>query len=68
LGKETWNIKGVDRKQVLLFPDVIDDYISEENPVRFIDTFVDHIDLKKLCFKHSDLNITGRPPYYPEVF
>ncbi len=36
----------MDRTQVLLFPDVIDDYITEENPVRFIYAFVDSLDLK----------------------
>jgi len=58
-------IQGVDRKQVILFPEVIDDYIEEDNPVRFIDAFVDSLDLKKLEFKYSDLKPTGRPPYNP---
>ncbi len=58
-------IRGVDRKQVILFPEVIDDYIEEDNPVRFIDAFVESLDLKKLEFTHSDLKPTGRPPYNP---
>lgn len=59
------HIRGMDRKQVLLFPEVIDDYITEENPVRFIDAFVDSLDTKKLGFKHAELSSTGRPPYNP---
>lgn len=56
------HIKGMDRNQVLLFPEVIDDYITEENPVRFIDAFVDSLDIKELGFKHAELKSTGRPP------
>lgn len=58
-------IQGTNRKQVILFPEVVDDYITEENPVRFIDAFVDGLDLKKLGFKHAELSSTGRPPYDP---
>ncbi len=58
-------IKGTDREQVILFPEVIDDYIREENPVRFIDAFIESLDLKDLGFKHAELNPTGRPPYNP---
>lgn len=59
------HIKGIERKQVILFPEIIDDYITEENPVRFIDAFVNSLDLIKLGFKHAELNIRGRPPYDP---
>jgi transposase len=38
-------IEGEDRKQTVLFPEVLDDYISEENPVRFIDVFIEGLDL-----------------------
>lgn len=58
-------IEGISRKQVILFPDVIDDYIEDNNEVRFIDAFVDSLDLLKLGFKHSELESTGRPPYNP---
>ena len=50
-------IKGVSREQKLLFPDVIDDYISEDNPVRFVDVFVDNLDLEKLGFEKADLAV-----------
>lgn len=59
------HIRGMDRNQVILFPEVIDDYITEENPVRFIDAFVDNLDLMALGFKHAGLSPTGRPPYNP---
>jgi len=40
------HIPGIDRRQTILFPEVIDEYIEEENPVQFIDVFVDTLDLK----------------------
>jgi hypothetical protein len=39
------HIAGFDRSQLLLLPEVIDDYVDPENPVRFIDAFVDGLDL-----------------------
>jgi len=41
-------IQGTPREQSLLFPEVIDDYITGDNPVRFIDAFVDSLDLEDL--------------------
>jgi len=58
-------IQGVPRRQTILFPKAIDDYIEEENPVQFIDAFVDNLDLEGLGFKHTKLKSTGRPPYNP---
>ena len=59
------HIAGIDRTQVILFPEVVDDYISEDNPVRFVDAFADSLNLKELGFKHAELEDTGRPPYNP---
>ena len=56
-------ISGINRKQSILFPEVIDEYIEEDNPVQFIDVFVDGLDLKELGFSHAVLEETGRPPY-----
>ena len=39
------HITGTDRAQVLLLPDTVDDYVGPDNPVRFIDAFVDSLDL-----------------------
>src|SRR3989337_442776 len=58
-------IHGFDRRQEILFPKMLDDYVSDENPVRFIDAFVEIQDLKELGFMHSELKVTGRPPYNP---
>lgn len=58
-------IKGVSREQKILFPDVVDDFIAEDNPVRFIDAFVDRLNLDELGFQKSLPTPTGRPPYHP---
>jgi len=60
-------IEGSNRNQLILFPQSLDEYISEDNPVRFIDAFVESLDLKELGFRHSVLQETGRPPYHPSV-
>ena len=41
-------IQGQDRSQITLFPDCIEDYVAEDNPVRVIDAFVDNLDLTEL--------------------
>ena len=56
-------INGESRSQATLFPERIDDYINEENPVRVIDVFVDSIDLFDLGFKTTPA-VTGRPAYH----
>ena len=48
-----------------LFPEALDDYIARDNPVRFLDVFIDSLDLKSLGFEHLVLKETGRPPYHP---
>lgn len=58
-------IKGVSREQKILFPDVVDEFITEDNPVRFIDAFVDRLNLDELGFQKSLPAPTGRPPYHP---
>jgi hypothetical protein len=49
------HVNGTNRDQTVLFPDTIDKYVDRENPVRFIDAFVDSLNLEKLGFKHSVL-------------
>ena len=56
--------QGEARSQATLFPERIDDYISEDNPVRVIDVFVDELDLASLSFR-TVAEYTGRPPYHP---
>ncbi len=58
-------IQGANRNQTTLLPAVIDDYIQENNPVRFIDAYIDSLDLKDLGFTHAETKETGRKPYNP---
>ena len=60
-------IEGVARSQVSLFPDRLEDWIDEDNPVRVIDAFVDALDLKGLAFQRASSAATGRPGYHPAV-
>lgn len=52
---------GQDRRQGVLLPEYLDDYVAEENPVRVIDVFVDALDLKGLDFAGVVPQVTGRP-------
>ncbi len=51
----------------MCFPPSLDEYITDENPVRFIDAFVDYLDLQALGFKRAVAAPTGRPADYPSV-
>lgn len=59
-------ITGVDRGQVTLFPETIDEYISEDNPVHVINVFIENLDLEKAGFKRAKPSLNGRPPYDPK--
>jgi transposase len=59
------HISGHDRSQTLLFPEAIDDYVGSDNPVRFIDAFVDGLDLAAAGFVGVEAKPTGRPGYAP---
>lgn len=58
-------IRGVTRHQVILFPESVEDYITADNPVRFIDAFVASLDLAGLGFHRAQPAETGRPAYDP---
>jgi transposase len=58
-------IHGANRHEEILFPERLDDYIAEDNPVRFIDAFVDHLNLTTLGFQRATPATTGRPAYHP---
>src|SRR5665213_2712725 len=60
-------VEGEDRRQGVLLPEYLDDYVSEENPVRVIDVFVDELDLGALGFAGVVPEATGRPAYHPGV-
>lgn len=59
------HIEGVDRSQTLLFPEVVDDYVGADNPVRFVEAFVDELDLEALGFDRAKSQAIGRPGYHP---
>ena len=55
------HLAGTSRAQQVLFPEVLDDYIAEDNPVRFIDAFVESLDRHTFGFRHGQPAATGRP-------
>lgn len=60
-------ISGQGRHQATLFPEVLDDFISVENPVKVIDVFVNELDLESLGFQQMVPKGTGRPGYHPST-
>jgi len=59
------HLTGHDRSQTLLLPESLDDYVAAENPVRFIEAFVDSLDLTAAGFARVQPKATGRPGYAP---
>lgn len=59
------HIKGQSRTQATLFPEVLDDFIAEDNSVRVIDVFVDELNLEQMGFNRVIAKRTGRPGYHP---
>ena len=59
------HIAGVNRHEEVPFPQRLDDYITVDNPVRFIDAFVDALDLEARGFRHAVAAATGRPSDQP---
>ncbi len=59
------HVEGLNRDQTALFPDTLEGYVDKENPVRFIDAFVDSLNMESSGFKHSILAEVGRPSYDP---
>src|SRR5437660_10008900 len=64
-GSMTRFVVGDDRSQSTLFPERLDDYLGDDNPVRAIDVFVDELDLAQLGFGGVEPQATGRPAYHP---
>ena len=60
-------VEGADRGQSTLFPECLEDWIGEDNPVRVVDVLVDDLDLADLGFSGVDPEATGRPSYHPSV-
>jgi transposase len=60
-------VEGTDRGQSTLFPECLEDWICEDNPVRAIDVFVDELELTELGFGGVAPQATGRPSYHPSA-
>jgi transposase len=58
-------VEGIHRHQMVMFPESLDEYIADDNPVRFIDAFIESLDLQSLGFERAVPAETGRPPYNP---
>ena len=58
-------VEGGDRRQATLLPDSLEDYVTEDNPVRVVDVFIDELDLEALGFSGVAPEVTGRPAYHP---
>src|SRR3981081_3123008 len=58
-------VESEDRRQGVLLPEYLDDYVAEDNPVRVIDGFVDDLDLGALGFDGVIPEATGHPAYHP---
>jgi len=60
--------EGENRKQQMFFPPSIDEYVSEDNPVRAIEDYVELLDMVELGFTKSALNSSdGQPAYHPKL-
>jgi transposase len=59
------HIEGSSRAQQILFPEVLDEYLAEENPARFSAAFGDRLDLEARGFRRPRPAATGRPPDAP---
>src|SRR5262249_19575567 len=58
--------RGPERGEVELLPACLEDYVVAEAPVRFIDAYIEGLDLEKLEFGPAQPPETGRPPYHPK--
>ena len=54
------HLSGTDRSQLLLLPEAVDDYVGPDNPARFIEAFVDGLDLTAAGFERVEAKETGR--------
>jgi len=58
-------VEGEDRRQSFLLPESLDDYVTEDNPVRVVEVFIDELDLGEIGFAGVQPAATGRPAYHP---
>jgi hypothetical protein len=55
-------VVGEDRSQAVLLPEYLEDYVSDDNPVRVVDVFVDELDLRGLALTEPHLQQRDDPP------
>jgi transposase len=60
-------VQGQDRTQSTMLPELLDDFVGDDNPVRVVDVFVDQLDLASMGFSGVEPDQTGRPSYHPAV-
>ncbi len=60
-------VEGQARRQATLLPECLDDFVTEDNPVRVIEVFIDELDLGAIGFAGVVPEATGRPSYHPAV-
>ena len=60
-------IEGEPRTQSTLFPERLDDYVSDDNPVKVVEAFIEALDLERLGFHGMNPKLTGRPAYHPST-
>ena len=60
-------VEGEDRRQSWLSPGSLDDYVTDDNPVRIVEVFIDELDLGSHCFAGVAPAATGRPAYHPST-
>lgn len=60
---------GLNRHQTLLLPPSIEEYVSDNNPVRAVDTYIESLDVKNMGFQHTDKGsaLGGGPAYPPKM-
>ena len=58
-------VEGADRRQDFLLPASLEDYVSQDNPVRLVEAFIDELDLQALGFSGATPADTWRPAYHP---
>jgi transposase len=54
-------VEGIDREQATLYPECLEDWIDQDNPVRAVDAFVDNLDLPRVGFDGVAPEATGLP-------
>jgi transposase len=60
-------VAGLDRGQMMLLPECLEDWVDESNSIRAVDVFVDALELRDVGFDGVDPAATGRPAYHPSA-